>query len=109
MVKKIHLGSSDFIKIVTDNGLLADKSLYIKKVIDDAGDVILIPRPRRWGKTLSQSMLQAFLSPEVNGIKTAGLFDNLAIARVDNGAYIHEHQGKYGYNLQLMYINMWYT
>ena len=95
MVKKIYLGSSDFTEIVVSDGLLADKSLYIKDVIDSPDKVMLITRPRRWGKTLSQSMLQSFLSSEVNGIKTAGLFDNLAIAQVDDGSYIREHQGKY--------------
>ena len=95
MVKKIYVGSSDLTEIVVNDGLLADKSLYIKEVIDSPDKVMLITRPRRWGKTLSQSMLQSFLSIEVNGIKTVGLFDNLAIAQVDDGSYICAHQGKY--------------
>ena len=95
MVKKIHIGSSDFAEIVTNNGLLADKSLFIKEIIDTADKVLLITRPRRWGKTLSQSMLQCFLSSEVDSVPTKGLFDNLAISKVDDGYYIREHQGKY--------------
>ena len=95
MAKKIYLGTSDFPTIVNSNGLLADKTLYIKEVIDSSDTVMLITRPRRWGKTLSQSMLQAFLSSEVHGIKTAGLFDDLAIAKVDDGRYIREHQGQH--------------
>ena len=95
MAKKIYIGTSDFAKIIQENGLFADKTLYIKEIIDSPDEVILVTRPRRWGKTLSQSMLQYFLSSEVYRKKTAGLFDNLAIAKVDNGQYIRQHQGKY--------------
>ena len=42
MVKKIYLGSSDFTEIVVNDGLLADKSLYIKDVIDSPDKVMLI-------------------------------------------------------------------
>ena len=95
MTKKIYIGSSDFAEIITGNGLFADKSLFIKEVIDSPDEAILITRPRRFGKTLSQSMLQHFFEPVVGNIKTAGLFDNLAIAKVDDGYYIREHQGKH--------------
>ncbi len=94
MAKKIHLGCSDFAKIINNNGLFADKSLLIKEIIDDGGEVLLFTRPRRWGKTLNQSMLQHFFASEVYGNKTAGLFNNLAIANVDNGRYIRDYQGK---------------
>ena len=77
MTKKIYLGSSDFAEIIRDDGLLADKSLIIKDIIDYAEKVTLLTRPRRWGKTLMQSMLQHFFSSEVLGVKTTGLFDNL--------------------------------
>ena len=38
------------------------------------------------------SMLRYFFAPEVEGHKTKGLFDNLAIAKEDNGSYL-KHQG----------------
>ncbi|WP_419241181.1 AAA family ATPase [Cardinium endosymbiont of Nabis limbatus] len=49
----------------------------------------------RWGKTLNMSMLHHFFAPEVNGVSTAGLFDELAIGKLDGGRYIAQHQGKY--------------
>ena len=95
MAKKIYLGTSDFAEIIQQDGLLADKSLFIKEIIDSSDKVMLFTRPRRWGKTLNQSMLQVFLSLDVNNMKTSGLFDNLAIARISDGQYIKQHQGKY--------------
>ncbi len=95
MTKKIYIGSSDFAEIITNGGLFADKTLFIRDIIESADKVLLFTRPRRWGKTLNQSMLQHFFASEVYGIKTAGLFDNLAIAKVDNGRYVREYQGKY--------------
>ncbi len=95
MAKKIYIGSSNFEKIITDDGLFVDKSLFIKAIIEDTSDVILITRPRRFGKTLNMSMLHYFFAEKVWFTETARLFDNLAIAKVDDGFYIKEYQGKY--------------
>jgi hypothetical protein len=40
-------------------------------------------------------MLQHFLASAVNGISTAGLFDNLAIGKLEGSKYLQTHQGKY--------------
>lgn len=72
--------------------LFVDKSLLINEILDDDSKVILITRPRRFGKTINMSMLQHFLAPEVDELKTQGLFDNLLIAKNDKAM---EHQGKY--------------
>jgi hypothetical protein len=95
MPKKIYIGSSNFEKIITGNGLFVDKSLFIKEIIEDTSDVILITRPRRFGKTLNMSMLHHFFAAKIGFIETQGLFDHLAIAREDNGFYLKEYQGKY--------------
>ena len=95
MSKSIQLGNSNFGKLITNNGLFADKSLFIQEIIEDTSETLLITRPRRWGKTLNLSMLQHFLSSEVYGQKTAGLFDELKIAQIDNGNFIKQHQGNY--------------
>ncbi|WP_440618023.1 AAA family ATPase, partial [Cysteiniphilum sp. 6C5] len=57
--------------------------------------MILITRPRRFGKTLNMSMLHHFFADKIDFTDTQGLFDHLAIAKVDNGAYVKAHQGKY--------------
>ncbi|MFP4289964.1 MAG: AAA family ATPase, partial [Bacteroidales bacterium] len=37
-----------------------DKSLFIEQIIEDGSQVLLFPRPRRFGKTLNMSMLRYF-------------------------------------------------
>jgi len=69
-----------------------DKSLLIRDVIEDSAKVIVLLRPRRFGKTLNLSMLQHFFAAEVDSESTAGLFDDLAIAQ--EPAYM-DYQGKY--------------
>jgi len=58
-------------------------------------DVTLITRPRRWGKTLNMSMFHHFLAQEVDGVPTAGLFDDLEIGKLEEGRYLKSHQGKH--------------
>jgi hypothetical protein len=91
---EITLGSSFFPKFVQNNSLFIDKSLLIKQIIHDGSNVILITRPRRWGKSLDLSMLQHFFASHVNQQPTQGLFDQLKIATVDDGLYM-QHQGQY--------------
>lgn len=83
----------DFGKILEGKFDFVDKSLLIPQVIDGP-EVILLTRPRRFGKTLNMSMLRYFFAQEVFGLPTKGLFDQLKIAQVDS-ATIHQHQGKY--------------
>ncbi|MGI2262417.1 hypothetical protein ACRRVA_03970, partial [Candidatus Cardinium hertigii] len=40
-------------------------------------------------------MLQHFFAPEVNGINTSGLFDDLEIGKLDRGKYLDTYQGKH--------------
>jgi hypothetical protein len=74
-VKKISLGGSDFKEFVTENFYLVDKTLFIKEIIDDGSKVILLPRPRRFGKTMNISMLRYFF--EKTEESNRELFKNL--------------------------------
>jgi hypothetical protein len=67
-----------------------DKSPFIAEVLDAGAQVLLIPRPRRFGKTLNLSMLRYFLekSPE----DRSGLFAGLAIASSESA---RRHAGRY--------------
>ena len=60
-MKKIALGNSDFKTLIDDNRYFVDKSLLIKEVLDDSAQIVLIPRPRRFGKTLNLSMIRYFV------------------------------------------------
>ena len=94
----LPIGIDNFRELITSKtpknpqGLVyVDKSLLISDVIEDSAKVIVLLRPRRFGKTLNLSMLQHFFAAEVDGQPTAGLFDGLAIAK--EPAYM-DYQGK---------------
>ena len=53
----IYVGTDDFAKLVLESKFFVDKSLFIREFLDDSGEVALITRPRRWGKTLNMNML----------------------------------------------------
>ncbi len=53
------VGTDDFKKLRDDGGYFVDKSLLIKEVIAGS-NALLLPRPRRFGKTLNLSMLRYF-------------------------------------------------
>lgn len=90
----LMLGLDDFGEAVRSQINFVDKSLFIKKVIDDkATHVPVIVRPRRFGKTFNLSMLHHFLAAEVNGLSTQGLFDGLKIAQA--GDVYAQQQGQY--------------
>ncbi len=81
------IGVSDFARLIrhknTDKQayLFIDKTLMIKEFIDAGDEIALITRPRRFGKTLSLSMMQHFFAKEVDGVATKGLFEGLAISK----------------------------
>lgn len=89
--KKLPIGIDDFRKVIEDGYYYIDKSLFIKELLDSSGETILLPRPRRFGKTLHLSMLRYFF--ERTEKDTSGLFRDLAIWRQED-AYTG-HQGKY--------------
>jgi len=58
--RKLPIGKSDFKIIIDDNYVYVDKTLFIKDILDKGDTILLIPRPRRFGKTLNLSMLKYF-------------------------------------------------
>ena len=56
----IGIGVSDFKKLRVKDYYFIDKSLYIKDIIDNKSEVLLVTRPRRFGKTLNMSMLKYY-------------------------------------------------
>ena len=88
---KLPIGISDFAELVTENYNFADKSLFIKEIISDGAKVILITRPRRFGKTLNLSMLYHFL--QANFQIKDNIFKDLNVAKDTN--FCQQHQNKY--------------
>jgi hypothetical protein len=91
MRKRLPIGISDFKELMEENYYFIDKSLLIKELLDDGSKVVLLPRPRRFGKTLNLSMLRYFY--EKTAEDTSQLFESLAIWQ--QGKAYKERQGSY--------------
>ncbi|BBE31724.1 hypothetical protein OSSY52_18650 [Tepiditoga spiralis] len=89
MKKRLPIGRSDFKSLIDDNMYFVDKSMLIKEIIE-SGDVLLITRPRRFGKTLSQSMMKYFFDITQNN---EYIFKNLKIYKEKN--IIEKHLNKH--------------
>ncbi len=89
-MKNIALGIDNFKELIQTNAYFVDKSLFIQEIVQESAKVVLLPRPRRWGKTLNMSMLQYFLekTPESNRHLFKGL-------NVEQHQDVMAHQGKY--------------
>lgn len=77
MKKKLPIGIDGFEKLRTNDFYYVDKTLFIKELLQNWGEVNLFTRPRRFGKTLNMSMLKCFF--EVGS--APALFDGLKIAQ----------------------------
>lgn len=77
MRKKLPIGIDGFEKIRTNDFYYVDKTLFIKELLQNWGEVNLFTRPRRFGKTLNMSMLKNFFEAGSD----PALFDGLKIAQ----------------------------
>ena len=73
----IGIGISDFKAIRMRKNYFIDKSMYIKDIIDNQSAVMLVTRPRRFGKTLNMSMLKYYF--DCNAKDSKELFEGLKI------------------------------
>ena len=77
----IGVGISDFKALRVRNNYFIDKTMYIKDIIDNQSGVILVTRPRRFGKTLNMSMLRYYFDIKCKDSKE--LFKDLKIMEQD--------------------------
>ncbi len=89
-MKKLPIGISDFRKVIRDNNYFVDKSMLIYELINSNAEVSLIPRPRRFGKTLNLSMLKYFF--EKTKEDNSYLFKELEIYKTNE---FKKYFGKY--------------
>ena len=59
-VRRLPLGIDNFRELVEDQYYFVDKTYFIKDLLDNRAKVTLLTRPRRFGKTLTLSMLKEF-------------------------------------------------
>ncbi len=84
-MKKLPIGISNFKELIEENYYYIDKTDFISEIIYSSAKIILLPRPRRFGKTLNLSMLNYFFNVEE---ETRTLFSNLSISK-NNEAMNH--------------------
>ena len=88
-MKRLPIGISDFRRVIKDNNYFVDKSLIIQELINSNAQITLLPRPRRFGKTLNLSMLRYFFE---NREDSEELFKDLAIYQTEE---FREHLNRY--------------
>ncbi len=86
----IGIGESDFKGLRIRDNYYIDKTMYIKDIIDNESRVILVTRPRRFGKTLNMSMLKYYFDYKQKDNKE--LFEGLKIMNQDE-----KYTSKLGY------------
>lgn len=91
MKRDMPVGISDF-KEAREGYYVVDKTAFIRELIDTHKKVTLFTRPRRFGKTLTMSMLEYFFSIDRKD-EGAPLFSGLAIDQA--GPSYMQHQGRY--------------
>ena len=78
MVHRLAIGIDDFRKLRELGLEYVDKSEMIRELVDRPGvEVVLFPRPRRFGKTLNLSMLRAWFEKREEDL--SHLFRDLSI------------------------------
>lgn len=78
MARTVGIGQQDFADIRRDDLFYIDKTHFIKEWWESRDSVTLITRPRRFGKTLTMSMVDHFFSIKYSD--ESGIFDGLKIS-----------------------------
>ena len=77
MPRTVGIGIQDFATFIENDYFYIDKTSFIRQWWESGDAVTLITRPRRFGKTLTMSMLEQFFSVKYNG--RGDLFENLSV------------------------------
>lgn len=85
----IPIGISDFKEMRDGSYYYIDKTGFISEIVNASAKVILLPRPRRFGKTLNMSMLRYFFEKSEEDLSS--IFAGLAICHQE----VFSKQGEY--------------
>jgi len=77
-VKRLPIGISDFEELIKNDSYFVDTTKMIGDVYREPSNIILLTRPRRFGKTLNMSMLSYFFD---NRKQTSQLFEGLDVSQ----------------------------
>ncbi len=94
-LKKVTVGIENFQELILQNKYYVDKTSFIKTISDEK--VALFTRPRRFGKTLTMSMLKYFFEMNYENPSdisvTTELFNDLDITK--DTEFCKKHMGQY--------------
>ena len=94
-LKKVTVGIENFQELIKQNKYYVDKTSFIKTISDE--NVALFTRPRRFGKTLTMSMLKYFFEMNYDNPSdistTVELFKDLDISK--DTEFCKQHMGQY--------------
>ena len=92
MAKKLYMGTDFFDKLIRENGYYVDKTEMIYELVHEAkNEVTLFTRPRRFGKTLTMTMMESFFDCRRDSRE---LFEPLAVYR-DHPEFCAEWMNQY--------------
>ncbi len=93
MTLPIALGKSDFLQVRAAGDQYVDKTAFVTELLQDRSPVLLLPRPRRFGKTLNLSTLRCFVERPIGTNRPAddvrGAFSGLAIEKAGETVWRH--------------------
>ena len=81
-----HGSNSQLEKVISEKAVregyhLIDKTRFIREALESISEVSLITRPRRFGKTMTLSMMYHFLEMGILEKDTQGLFEHFEISQ----------------------------
>ena len=89
--KMLPIGISDYKKLVEEDYYYVDKTDFIRQIIEEGSLITLLPRPRRFGKTLNLSTLRYFFE-KTEGNVYRPLFEGKNIEKWKD---FDKYQGQY--------------
>ena len=91
MTREIAIGQQDYAAIIEKNSFYVDKTFFIKDWWNDPTFCTVILRPRRFGKTLTMSMMEYFFSTKHAGrAELQGIYPVRNITLADIKEKTHE-------------------
>jgi Predicted AAA-ATPase len=85
--RPLPIGVDDF-RALRERGMeYVDKSHLVREVLDLGAEVLLLPRPRRFGKTLNMTMLRCFFEKRAEDLSP--LFSDLSIWQAGDAYRAH--------------------
>ena len=92
MAKKVAVGGEDFVALRRSDSYYVDKTEFLYELIEKNNNAVtLLTRPRRFGKTLTMSMIDSFLS--IFKKESHDAFEGLNI--MQHTEFVNKHMNQY--------------